>query len=185
MSDTAAAANLTALLGAVTAAGLGGTLDSARDITIFAPANEAFAAIGSGLGNLTTEQLTAILEYHVIQGTVAYSSDLTDGESVATLQGNDVTISIEDGAVFVNAARVINADILISGGVMHVIDSVLNPMEDDAEAKPNDGEPVKQFSSVSSAPLGALTSALPEASTTVSALVATTTDVAAVSHQAN
>ena len=68
-------------------------------------------------------QLTDILEYHVIEGTVAYSSDITAGK-VTTLQGDDVTISVDGGAVFVNAARVINADILIPQGVLHVIDSV-------------------------------------------------------------
>ena len=120
---TTSAANLTALLGAVTAAGVASTLESAADLTIFAPSNAAFQAIGSGLGNLTTMELTSILEYHVIKGTVAYSSDIKPGK-VKTLEGADVTIAVEDGAVFVNAARVINADILIPEGVLHVIDSV-------------------------------------------------------------
>ena len=125
---------------------------------------------------LSTSQLASILEYHVINGTVAYSSSLGNG-SVATLGGSDVNITVVDGAIFVNAARVINSDLLTSGGVIHIIDSVLNP-NGTAQPMPNSNKPVVQYSGASSAPLGALTSAIPAPSTTMSALVATTNDVA-------
>lgn len=119
LTKTAVAAELSDLAGALIATNLLTTLSDASDLTIFAPSNAAFAAIGSAAGNLTTKQLTSILEYHVINGTVAYASDLGNG-SVATLGGSDVKITVEDGAVFVNSARVINADILYAGGVIHV-----------------------------------------------------------------
>jgi uncharacterized surface protein with fasciclin (FAS1) repeats len=176
-STTAVAAGLSALAGAATGADLITTLDTASDITVFAPSNAAFAAIGSALGTLTTKQLTSILEYHVINGTVAYSTMLAN-ESVKSLGGENLHITVEDGAVFVNAARVINADILISGGVLHVIDSVLNPDDTSVKPKPGSNSAVLQFSSVSSASVGALTSGVPQASTTIKALTSTTADVA-------
>lgn len=97
-------------------------MDDLSDVTIFAPTNAAFDAIGSAVGNLSKEQLSSILQYHVIKGTVAYSSLLTDGETVNTLQGEAVKITIQDGTVFVNSAKVIMPDVLVSNGVVHVID---------------------------------------------------------------
>jgi len=170
-------AGLTAFLGAVTAAGLAGNVSRTPDITIFAPSNTAFKAIGSALGNLTTTQLQSILTYHVVAGTVDYSSMIMSG-SVKSLEGAKLNIKAKsDGAVFVNAARVINADILIPGGVMHVIDSVLNPM-DMAMPKPNKKNPVVQYSMASKAPITALTKGL-KPSTTVKALTMTMESVAA------
>ncbi|KAH6693939.1 beta-Ig-H3/Fasciclin [Plectosphaerella plurivora] len=122
---TATAANLTSLIAAVTQANLGETLTDAESITVFAPTNEAFAALGS-LDGVTEEDLASILTYHVVAGTVAYSSTLQDG-TVETLNGESLQISIRDGSVFVNDAQVVVADVLISNGVVHVIDGVLNP----------------------------------------------------------
>lgn len=121
ISATAVASNLTALAGALTEAELVAPLETAQDLTIFAPSNEAFQKIGSAVGNLTTEQLTQILGYHVVNGTVAYSSGLMN-MSVPTLAGPNVTITVVDGAVFVNSARVIIPDVLVANGVVHVID---------------------------------------------------------------
>ncbi|CRK37233.1 hypothetical protein BN1723_020658, partial [Verticillium longisporum] len=95
-------------------------LTQAESITVFAPNNEAFAALGS-LDDISEEDLQAVLQYHVIAGTVAYSSTLSEG-TVETLTGETVNISIRDGNVFVNDAQVVLADVLISNGVVHVID---------------------------------------------------------------
>jgi len=119
-------ANLTALLGAVNATNLTSTLDEASDITIFAPSNSAFQNIASALGNITAAQAAAVLEYHVINGTIAYSSSLAN-TTIKTLGGANLTITIENGTVFVNSARVVNADILMTGGVMHVRTSPAAP----------------------------------------------------------
>ncbi|KAM0267470.1 hypothetical protein ACHAQH_010104 [Verticillium albo-atrum] len=127
VADTATAANLTSLVEAVTKANLAETLTQAESITVFAPNNEAFAALGS-LDDISEEDLAAVLQYHVIAGTVAYSSTLSEG-SVETLSGETVDISIRDGNVYVNDAQVVLADVLISNGVVHVIDSVLTPSE--------------------------------------------------------
>ncbi|KAK0114706.1 hypothetical protein ONS95_014191 [Cadophora gregata] len=120
-SNTAGALNLTSLAGALTTAGLVETVDSLADVTIFAPSNEAFQAIGSALPNLSTEALSGILTYHVVQGTVGYSTLLTN-TTLPTVNGGNVTISIVNGSVFVNSAKVTVPDVLVAGGVVHVID---------------------------------------------------------------
>ncbi|KAF7513646.1 hypothetical protein GJ744_007697 [Endocarpon pusillum] len=134
VSTTAVAANLTSLVGAVTTAQLAEAVDTTPDITIFAPNNEAFQSIGSALGNIPAEDLASVLTYHVINGTVGYSSTLSN-RTLQTLNGADVTISVIDGAVFVNSARVVIPDVLVANGVVHVIDNVLNPAN--ATATPN------------------------------------------------
>lgn len=134
-SATALAANLTALAGALTTADLVSTVDTAQDVTIFAPSNEAFAAIQNLAANLSTEQLSSVLTYHVVQGTVGYSSSLTSGLQLTTLNNGQVTVTIDDGDVFVNSAEVEVADVLVSNGVVHVIDNVLNP--DNSTARPD------------------------------------------------
>lgn len=132
VSATLIAGNFTALAGAATQADLVQPLQELSDITIFCPNNDAFLALASSGANVTDEQLAEILQYHVVQGTVGYSTALSN-TSLTTLNGEDVEITItDDGAVFVNSARVINADILIANGVIHIIDEVLNPANADA-----------------------------------------------------
>jgi uncharacterized surface protein with fasciclin (FAS1) repeats len=119
---TAEAANLTALAGALITANLVDTVDGLKDVTIFAPSNAAFQAIGSAVGTLTMQQLTGILEYHVVQGVVGYSS-LLGNMSLPTVGGGNVTITVENGNVFVNSAEVITPNVLVANGVVHVIDA--------------------------------------------------------------
>ena len=107
-SFSAVDSNLTALAGALTQTSLISAVDNLKDVTIFAPSNAAFQAIGSATGSLNTEQLGQILEYHVISGTVGYSSLLANGlanESFPTLQGGSVNVDVVDGKVFVNRLR--------------------------------------------------------------------------------
>lgn len=134
-SATALAANLTALAGALTATDLVSTVESLSDVTIFAPSNDAFAAIGSATSNLSTEALAGILQYHVVQGTVGYSSVLSN-TTLETVGGGNVTITIIDGSVYVNSAKVITPDVLVANGVVHVIDGVLNPSNSTATPNP-------------------------------------------------
>jgi uncharacterized surface protein with fasciclin (FAS1) repeats len=116
---------------AVVAAGLDGTLsDESAEFTVFAPTDDAFAALDpvflTNLVENDTATLTSILTYHVISGSVM-SADLTDGMRVATVEGSTINITIEDGKVFINDAQVIQADIECSNGVIHVIDQVIVP----------------------------------------------------------
>ena len=176
ISATAISADLTAFVGGLVETNLISTLDVASDITIFAPSNDAFIAAGSRITELNTFQLLSILGYHVINGTTAYSSSLVSG-SVETLSGDKLDITVDGGAIFVNEARVINPDILVSGGVIHIIDSVLNP-NNTGKPSPNAKQPAVQFAGASSAAVGPLTASVPAPSTTIKALVATTQKVA-------
>ncbi|TDT72943.1 putative surface protein with fasciclin (FAS1) repeats [Litoreibacter halocynthiae] len=129
--DTAVAAgSFGTLVAAVQAAGLVDTLKGEGPFTVFAPTDEAFAALPEGtvetlLKPENKDQLTAILTYHVVAGKVM-SGDLTDGMTAATVQGGEVTIKTE-GGVMVNDANVTAADIEASNGVIHVIDKVIMP----------------------------------------------------------
>ncbi|KAI5850181.1 FAS1 domain-containing protein [Morchella snyderi] len=139
VSTTAIAANLTAAAGALTAADLVDTVDTAQSITIFVPNNEAFQAIGNLLPGLSNEALMNILTYHVV-GSVEFSSDLSDDQELTTLQGGRLTIRTEDNRLYVNGAQVILADVITSNGVVHVIDGVLNPNNTDDDPNTDAGE---------------------------------------------
>jgi hypothetical protein len=149
ISSTATAANLTKLVSALGTAELVSTLDGLKDVTVFAPSDAAFTNIESALPGLSKEQLTSILTYHVVNGTVAYSPSLTDDQKVRTLNGAEVTISIEDGSVFVNSAKVVLADVLVANGVVHVIDNVLNPNATTATPNPSQSTQPAAFSGAS------------------------------------
>ena len=129
--DTAVeAGTFTTLVAAVEAAGLVETLKGEGPFTVFAPTDEAFAALPEGTveGLLEdTEALTAILTYHVVPGKVM-SGDLSDGMMATTVNGADVTIGVGD-SVTVGDATVVTPDIEASNGVIHVIDTVLIPAE--------------------------------------------------------
>ncbi|KAI9806446.1 MAG: hypothetical protein M1833_003633 [Piccolia ochrophora] len=160
VSTTAVAANLTSLAGALTAADLVSTVDSTPDLTIFAPNNEAFQRIGSALGDLSTEDLVSILQYHVVAGTVGYSSDLSN-TTLQTLGGGEVTITVAGESVFVNGAKVVTPDVLVANGVVHVIDNVLNPNETSAEPDPSAPTQPAAYSGASSADSVPFTSGVP------------------------
>ncbi|NNL34705.1 MAG: fasciclin domain-containing protein [Silicimonas sp.] len=129
--DTAVSAgSFSTLVAAVEAADLVDTLKGEGPFTVFAPTDDAFAALPEGtVENLlkpeNKDQLTAILTYHVVPGKVM-SGDLSDGMSATTVQGSDVMIDL-DGGVMVEEANVVTADIETSNGVIHVIDKVILP----------------------------------------------------------
>ena len=98
-----------------------GALDIATDLTLFIPSNEALAAIGSVLTSADVETLTSVLEYHAIVGSVLLSTDITN-TTVEAVSGDELTVTIIDDTIFVNEAKVIIPNILLSNGVAHVID---------------------------------------------------------------
>ncbi|KAK8246881.1 FAS1 domain-containing protein [Phyllosticta capitalensis] len=126
-SDTATAAGLTQLVGALTTAGLVDTVDTTPDLTVFAPNDDAFAAIMSTVSGASRQDLINILTYHVVAGTVAYSPTLQDGQQIPTLNGASVTVKISGSTVMINDATVVIANALTKNGVAHVIDKVLMP----------------------------------------------------------
>jgi uncharacterized surface protein with fasciclin (FAS1) repeats len=121
----------TVLEAAVTAAGLVDALSADGPLTVFAPIDDAFATLLEALGYTAEELLaypglTDILLYHVV-GAQALSTDLTDGQEVTTLLGQDVLVTINENGVFINQSQVTVADITADNGVVHVIDAVLVP----------------------------------------------------------
>jgi hypothetical protein len=131
------------LRGAVNVTSLISTINTAPDVTIFAPINSGFQHIGSALANLSTNQLSDVLRYHVVTGTIGYSSTFTNNGKRTTAHGNNVTITVGNGGTFVNNARIVYPDLLIANGVIHVIDEVMNPFNQTiANAAVNQGTPV-------------------------------------------
>ena len=126
--------SLSTLVQAVKAAGLVETLNSEGPFTVFAPTNDAFAALPDGtleslLKPENKEKLKTILTYHVVPGKIM-AADLQDGQWVKTVQGNKIKISLDGGAM-VNSAQVVKTDIQASNGVVHVIDAVIMPSDND------------------------------------------------------
>lgn len=128
--DTAVGAgNFTTLVSLVQAAGLEETLRSDGPFTVFAPTDEAFAAVPSetltALG-ASPDALKNVLLYHVVSGRVT-AADAAGVNSATTAQGQDIAIGHENGGVQVNGANVVQADVGASNGVIHVIDAVILP----------------------------------------------------------
>jgi uncharacterized surface protein with fasciclin (FAS1) repeats len=127
------AGNFTTLVAAVTAAGLVETLSGTGPFTVFAPTDEAFAALPAGVLDalLLPENkaiLAKILTYHVVSGMVM-AADVTDSD-VATVEGQTIKLATM-GGVTVNGAKVVAADVMASNGVIHAIDAVILPPDVD------------------------------------------------------
>lgn len=127
------AGNFTTLVAAVTAADLVETLSGTGPFTVFAPTDEAFAALPAGVLDalLLPENkatLAKILTYHVVSGAVM-AADVTDSD-VATVEGQTIKLSTM-GGVMVNQAMVVAADVMASNGVIHAINAVILPPDVD------------------------------------------------------
>jgi len=122
-----ATTDLSTLVTAVVAANLQGTLSSVGPFTVFAPTNEAFANLPAGvLAGLLKDipQLTKLLLYHVVNGKVL-ASDLKNGESVKTVEGENLKVTITGDKVMINTATVKVPNVMATNGVVHIIDAVL------------------------------------------------------------
>ncbi|HSG67311.1 MAG TPA: fasciclin domain-containing protein [Bacteroidales bacterium] len=134
--DTAVAdGRFTTLVAAVTAAELVETLKGEGPFTVFAPTDDAFAALPEGtveslLLPENKQALTDILLYHVVSGKVM-AADVVGLESATTVLGKDVAIKVDGGNVYINDAQVIITDIETSNGVIHVIDAVILPASEE------------------------------------------------------
>ena len=118
------------LVAAVTAADLVATLQGEGPFTVFAPTDEAFAKLPEGtvetlLKPENKDKLVAILTYHVVPGAI-FAADVKAGK-VVTVNGSSLTVSVKDGAVFIDDAQVTKTDVKASNGVVHIIDSVVTP----------------------------------------------------------
>ncbi len=119
----------TTLVAALQAADLADTLAGDGPFTVFAPTDDAFAALPAGTVEALLAdipQLTDILLYHVVSGNVM-AADVVALDSAETLLGQSVTVSLDGDMVKINEATVVITDIVASNGVIHVIDAVLLP----------------------------------------------------------
>ncbi len=130
--DTAVeAGSFKTLVAAVTEADLVETLKSKGPFTVFAPTDEAFAALPEGtvaslLKPENKEKLVKILTYHVVPGKVM-AKDAMKLKEAKTVEGSTIDIEVKDGAVMIDEAKVVKADIVTSNGVIHVINKVIMP----------------------------------------------------------
>jgi uncharacterized surface protein with fasciclin (FAS1) repeats len=145
------------LVAAVTAAGLVETLSGEGPFTLFAPTNEAFAALPAEVTDPlflpeNVDQLVNILKYHVVAGSVPSSS--VESGDVETLNGDSIAVDVSDamGIMLNNDAHVTTADIMASNGVIHVIDKVLLPPSGETEEGPEEGEAGEEIEEAEPAP---------------------------------
>ena len=119
------------LVAAVTAADLVSTLSSEGPFTVFAPLDDAFGELPEGTVETLVkpenkEQLASILTYHVLAGKIL-SPDLSDGMKATTVNGQEVTVHLKEGKVFINDSEVVLADVTTDNGVIHAVNKVLMP----------------------------------------------------------
>lgn len=126
-----AAGKFDTLLAAATAAGLADALAGSEPLTVLAPTDEAFAKLPKGtveslLKPENKETLKKIISHHVIKGRV-YSDQIAKAATAVSLDGQTLTPMVKDGAVSINGAKVVKADVEATNGVIHVIDRVILP----------------------------------------------------------
>jgi len=128
--DTAVAAgSFNTLATALKAADLVDTLKGKGPFTVFAPTDAAFAKLPPGTVDALlqdTPKLRSVLTYHVVPGRVM-AADVTKLSSAKTVNGQSLSIRIQDGTVMVDNAKVVTTDIVASNGVIHIIDAVILP----------------------------------------------------------
>ncbi|MBN2348641.1 MAG: fasciclin domain-containing protein [Bacteroidales bacterium] len=114
--------------------GLVDVLSAEGSYTVFAPTNDAFAALLGVIGqtelnDIPEDVIERLLKYHVISGAALMSTDLTDGQMAATLLSSDdkITVEIDGSSVYINSAMVSSANIEASNGIIHIVDAVLVP----------------------------------------------------------
>lgn len=120
--------NLTSLVTALSDAGLVSTLEGDGPFTVFAPTNAAFEAASNLIGSLSASEVSEVLQYHAAAQELL-SGDLSDGQTITTVQGEDITVNIDgEGNVTLNGSvNVIGVDRQGTNGVVHIIDGVLVP----------------------------------------------------------
>lgn len=113
-------------------------LNSATDLTIFVPSNDAFQKLGSAFADMPISELSKVLDYHIVNGTnfIGYSSNLPNGTTLKSRQGGKLSITFASNSLFVNSARVIQGDLLIANGIIHILDNVLDYNATDVKPVP-------------------------------------------------
>jgi len=157
--------SLSALYGAVKKVNALSLIESLSNVTIFAPNNAAFARVGSIFSNISDDVLANVLTYHVVVGQHPYYSTSLSNTSIPAVNGGRLQITVVGGSVFVNGAKVVQPNILVAGGVVHVIDQILNPQNSTATPSGTQGQPA--FSGATSVSSTPYTSGVPTPSVTL------------------
>lgn len=97
------------------------TVEDLKDVTIFAPTDSAFDSAEATVSGLNEDGIRSALTYHVAKG-VGYSTDFLNGQVIPTVHGKSLSITVTNGTVYVNGARIVKTDLLTRNGVIHIID---------------------------------------------------------------
>ncbi|KAK4034877.1 FAS1 domain-containing protein [Parachaetomium inaequale] len=126
--------DLTAFVGALYATDLMSEIAKLKDVTIFAPRNAAFQQLAGTLAAMDTEKLKRVLRYHIVPGQLSHVWEFKNASSLASADGDDskLTITRHTNFIYINSAEIIQADILIANGLVHMIDNILDPEQADA-----------------------------------------------------
>jgi len=190
IEKTANSFKLMAFLAALYNAGLMPGFAEQANVTIFVPANTALQKVAGSLGTLTKDELARVLSYHMIPNQVLSLESLINGTSLATaattpeLSGvtaqTQVQITTVGNDVYVNSAKVVQPDILVANGVIHIVDNILNPNVSSVQPNPTIATqpPVFAVSSVAGLPFSSAlpcTVSCPVTTTATSSKITTTT----------
>ena len=160
LGETSHAFQIPSFLGGLYAADLMPGVAERRNITVFAPRDEAFDLVGGTLEGLDAEALARVMGYHIVPDRVLVSSDLANGTRLDTLADSaSVTIRQAGNNKYVNSAQIVQPDILLANGIMHLVSNVLNP--DAVDAQPDPEEPSQPAVFPVSTAEDVFTSALP------------------------
>ncbi|KAN0119802.1 FAS1 domain containing protein [Hyaloscypha variabilis] len=135
ITDTTTAFNLTSFQGALYAGDRLPIDSTTPSVTFFAPWNAAFQALGPAISTMTSDEIGQIMDYHMLPQ-VVYSTGLTNGTKFITAQGENLTVLHSGNNIYINSAQLLQTDILIANGVIHMIDNVLNPQGPGAQPNP-------------------------------------------------
>ena len=108
-----------------------------QDITIVAPREPAMGDVGSALSKMSVKELARVMGYHIVPGKVLVSTDLDNATSLRTLSGDELHVRQIGNEKFINSAKIISTDTLISNGILHIISNVNNPKDDEAAPNPS------------------------------------------------
>ncbi|KAM7206584.1 FAS1 domain containing protein [Naviculisporaceae sp. PSN 640] len=173
ISDTLINANLTAAQGAFSRSGLVDSINSESEITIFAPSNAGFNAVGAVVSGLDAAELASLMGYHVLKGKVLYTA-MMGNQTETTSEGNEIHIRMEAGKIFVNSAMIVKSNLFANNGVVHICDNVLNPSNENASPDPAAATQQPAFSGASPTNSVPFTYGVPTPTPTSSAVVTAT-----------
>lgn len=127
---------LSAFLGALYQTNLSEQVTTSKNLTIFAPNNAAFQRTSGAMSTLSQSELLEVMKLHIVP-TVLYSQDLVNGASWPTLGGRNITVTVAGNNRYIDSSQILDPDILIGFGVVHMLGDVLNPAEPDARPIPS------------------------------------------------